>query len=385
MVLECLDRPVVSDEEPFFRLLVNTGTPEKFRRLLEIFYKEKNVPAEKIEQFADAGQANESITPDSKFLIFGKQAAHREIFLNALKKDGRLRTKYGGKKVVTVLNDVNTTIDKRSLTKTKIQKENDLNDREYALVIRVSLKYLLAESNHLLTNEISWAKLTSDMEALEQFDKRVDSLFVPGRTYILPIDFQSIDAYEVLKIDTPMWGCPSIEQVGPSIAVLHKSFASLEFEVGNDGKMKGLDEAVEHYLWVTRQSSEKRKYRLDRCPLGIYWAALFNSMVVKGMNIHLSVVGHDEGGISLQEAYKEAMTHSILVDNAELSSAWKTYESPMESLEKRQDGFSGESNDLAMAIYREKVAKKNNEILFITCKPGQNPIYQWERRPKYLK
>ncbi len=248
------------------------------------------------------------------------------------------------------------------------------------------MKYLLAETNNLLKDEISWSKLTSDMEQLAEFDKRVDKLFKPGEKYILPIDFQSIDAFEILDVDAPGWKESKLKQIGPSIAVMHKSFAKLEINVDSQGKMSEFDAAIEHYIWLATQSSEKRMYNLDRCPLGIYWAALFNSMVVKGLDVTLSVVGHDDSGMSLRDAYLNAKSYSSHLHGAEAhQAAWDKFENPMDTLELLQNGFYAKSFELAMAEYAKISDKKSDKILFIGCLPTQQPVHDWQMRPKNLK
>lgn len=103
-----------------------------------------------------------------------KQAAQREVFINTLNTKERWRSKYHNKRIITTLNDVNTKVENRSLTKTKLQKEGDLTPKEYELLVRASMKYLLAEANNLLKDELTWDKLTSNMDELKAFDKRVD-------------------------------------------------------------------------------------------------------------------------------------------------------------------------------------------------------------------
>jgi hypothetical protein len=382
----CREKTVISKDEPIFRLLVMTGTPEKFLYALDVVHHEYQGHISGADQFEEAGLAIEPVTPDPRHLIFGKQRGQRDQFARKLNGDMEFRKKYLNRTILTGENDINTTIDGTSLTKTRVQKKNDLVPAEYGLLIRASLKYLLAKSNNLLTkHDPSWAKLTSDMRVLREFDARVDSLFVPGTTYIMPIDFQSIDAFEVLKIDAPGGRAARVTQTGPSIAVLHKSFAHVGFAVDQDGHMSEFDTAVEHYIKWTTDSYEKNKYRLDRCPLGIYWSTLFHSMVVRGMDVMMSVVGHDENGVSLREKYLATLYQSFLVDAAAQRQAWDEFEGPQGSLERLQNGFHPDSFALAIDEYKKLPDRPSDQILFITCRPGQAPVYEWEKRPRSLQ
>lgn len=380
------EKPVVSDEDPFFMLLVMTGTADKFLNALGVYHDGYRSIAHNIDQFEEAGKAVEPVTPDPRLLIFGKQRGQRNQLVHRLNSDGIFRKKYLGRTILATENDINTTVDGTSLTKTSLQKESDLMPGDYQLLIRASLKYMLAKANKLLgESDPSWKQLTSDMKRLRDFDSRVDTLFKPGIKYLLPIDFQSIDAFEVLKIDSPGDKAVRVTQTGPSIAVLHKSFAHLTFEVDEQGHMPAFDKAVEHYIWVTTESMDKRKYRLDRCPLGIYWATLFHSMAVNGMDVVMSVAGHDKEGVNLQEKYLVATEQSFLVDPRAQKKAWDEFEGPKDALERLQDGFHPESFALAIGEYKQLPDKPSDEVLFISCFPGRQPVYERVKRPRSLQ
>ena len=43
------EKPLADLDEPFFMLLVNTGTPDKYLQACDIFWNDKTVPAKSIE------------------------------------------------------------------------------------------------------------------------------------------------------------------------------------------------------------------------------------------------------------------------------------------------------------------------------------------------
>lgn len=373
------EKAIFSEVDPVFVLLVMTGTFSKYSQALMEFNApgESVIPAKNIEQFVEASLASEPVTHDSEFLIFGKQRGQRKQLLIKLDKDASFRSRFDGQRIITTLNDINTSIGKRTLTKTRLQKEGDLSSHQYEVLIRASLKYLLASTNNLLdSDEISWEKIASSYESLCEFDQKADCLFEPGKSYVLPIDFQSIDAFEVLDVDAPKGREARVKQVGPRVAVLHQSFANIEFLVDQRGKMSSFDQAVNNYVSTERN--------FDRCPLGIYFADLFNSMVSSGMNVSMSVVGHEEAGVNLQENYIVAANdmHELSQDDQKL--AQEKYSAPMDLLELRQNGFSRESFAIANEVFGTVRKTDADKILFVRCRPKTAPYFEWKNAPRYL-
>lgn len=343
---EFLQANTVLLEAQKFLAVALTGTREKFDTLEKILKVEENVYIPGILgciQFADAGKAAEPVTPDSLYLMVGKQEGQRELFLDKLAKDKELRDKHNSEIFLLSSNDVNTIIEGEPLTKSPVQKETKLDIHEYNDLITASLKYL-AMKNAGVKVGYTWKQMQADWKLIQ---KCLDNPW-DGRVF-LPIDYQTIDAFDLEKLVVEGTNT-SFEKQGPTIAVINRAYATLEldFRKGN-ALVKGIVSNYQQNNW------KKEDFDPNRFPLGIEHRELLKSFVLAHQ--HVLISDHIEhNGKNLKE-----------IDFAEMLLI-------LERIEVALNGFNKESVNLARAKYTNTNPQDKNYLFVVTRKPGNDQV-----------
>lgn len=333
-----------------------TGTIEKFASLLDLVAVEgKFVDGiSGCEFFAEAGSATEPVTTDSVRLMTGKQRGQKEILLDRLKSDKEMRDRYRDQYLLLSSNDINTDADGIPLTKSVLQKEADLLPGEYNDLITASLKYL-AMRNTGMRMDCTWKELQSSWELV---DKLINNDW-KGRSF-LPIDYQTIDAFDLEYLSVNYQDIPRLERRGPTIAVVNRAYANLELDFRKGNEL--VSTIVGEYLEDNWNSLD---FNPDRYPLGIRHKDLLSKFIKKGQHVLFS--DHELGdSVSLKDWYE--------LDRA-------LVEKPLSRIEGMLNGFNSNSVKIARERYQVMKDYDYKYMFVITRKPGSRDRVQRTKLP----
>jgi hypothetical protein len=334
-----------------------TGTIEKFTSLLELVQVNGEFVSGVLgcELFSDAGKAPEPVTTDCVTLMVGKQRGQRQLLLESLARDREMKQRYLGHDLLLSSNDINTDMDTIPLTKSPLQKETTLVQGEYEDLITASLKYL-AMQNTGVKMDYTWKKMQSSWELIDI------CLRTPwkGRAF-LPIDYQTIDAFDLETLTLGQNGSPFLEKKGPTIAVINRAYVNLEldFRLGND-LVKGI---IGEYL---ADNWEQSDFKPSRYPLGIRQKDLLGKFAEKGQHVLFS--DHElRDSVSLKEWYQEDVTK---------------IDEPLDRVEHMLNGFNASSVRIAREMYSKMKSYDKKYLFVVTRKPGRNDRVERSLLPK---
>ncbi len=347
-----------SHESQKFVAVGLTGTTEKFNSLLAIVrsgVSEAYIPGIfGCFQFEGAGHAPEPVTADSVYLMLGKQEGQRNLLIEEFDRDTQLRDKYVGQTLLLSSNDINTAIEETSLTKSPLQKESKMDIFEYSDLITASLKYLAKVGSGEKVS-FSLAEMQSDWKLI---NKCLDAPW--SSRVFLPIDYQSIDAFDPEEL-TVSDGKSSLTKKGPTIAVIHRAYATLELDFRGGNKLA--KKIVDTYL---RNNWTKPDFTPERYPLGIRQKELLKTFAQADQ--HVLISDHIEyKGINLKEIHVH--DEKLMLET-------------LDRIESMMNGFSQDSLEIARAKYVNMKSHDENYLYVVTRKPGDNDRVERRRLPK---
>jgi hypothetical protein len=341
------------------RVLALTGTVEKYGTLLDLLTENGEFVAGILgcEIFAEAGKAVEPVTTDSITLIIGKQEGQKALLLQRLATDKEMLQRYKGEHLLLSSNDINTEVEGIPLTKSPLQKEFPLSPREYKKLITASLKFLAMRSAGVKL-DFGWKEMQSSWELIEKCLREDWN----GRVF-LPIDYQTVDAFDLQQLIVNHVGHPKLEKRGPTVAIENRAYASLELDFRSGNALVG--ETVADYIdsnWL------KPDFTPDRYPLGIKHNEFLRKFIQGGQHVLFS--DHQiQDSVNLREWYQE--------DSQQI-------EAPLERMERMLNGFSAASIEIAKRMYATARKADARNLHVIKRKPGLRDHERVTRLPAWV-